>query len=242
MGEKLIDDLARALAQPMPRRKAVRVLGVTLAAVAIPGTRAGPASARRTATCNFGCGPNRTRCVTVVNLASGPDVCCRAPANRYYCGGNPNFPDTVKCVDRCPTGEPCTLSELDDQGCPKFACCKPSQECTNFRLSNAPNSKLRRACARKCRTIERKCGIAIGERCCEKDRVCCGTGEFKVCCELGDVCVKVPSEDRRHTKGYFKACGPKCKPGEKRCRLRCCKEITFETLPSGFKQCRCGPG
>ena len=30
MGEKLIDDLARALAKPMPRRHAVRTIGVAV--------------------------------------------------------------------------------------------------------------------------------------------------------------------------------------------------------------------
>jgi hypothetical protein len=250
----------------MPRRRAVRFIGASLAALAIPGVSPRLARGARALTCpDGGCGRNRTACPTIVNLGSGPFVCCPPPLNRYYCGGDPSNPPTVKCVDKCPRGDPCPSKELDTQGCPKFnccplpnekcvdgecipncarqgkqqcgkQCCERNQECTDWRFSNNPQSKLRRTCLRKCRTIERKCGISLENRCCPKDQVCCGTGggKFKVCCPLDYVCVTVPSEG-----GNFKACGPKCKPGQKRCRLRCCEEIAFETLPSGFKRCRC---
>lgn len=35
--ERFFDDLARKLAEPMPRRRAVRVIGASLVAVAAPG-------------------------------------------------------------------------------------------------------------------------------------------------------------------------------------------------------------
>ena len=41
----LFDDLARNLAKPMPRRRAVTVLGAALVTAAIPGIRPRPAQA-----------------------------------------------------------------------------------------------------------------------------------------------------------------------------------------------------
>jgi len=171
-----------------------------------------------------------TKCV---DLCGGPnDVPC--PSQKKDSDGYSYF-QCCKKPERCIDGDciPNCKSQGKEQ-CGK-QCCQKGQVCTSWRFSNNSQSKLRQTCLKKCRSIERRCGVAIEERCCPKDQVCCGDTEFKICCPLNDVCVKVPKEDGT----YFKACGPKCKPGQKRCRLRCCNAITFVTLPSGFKRCRC---
>jgi hypothetical protein len=234
VGERLIDDLARALAEPMARRRALSTIGVTLAAAVVPGVRPGAAPAAR----RIACFPNPCaggRCCSTSDLTA--DWCCgsRGTADFYFCGSKKG-----ECIDRCVqagkeggTG-PWERCVTDQQ---ERVCCPPSQECTAWRLGTSPSSKLRRGCMSRCRTIERKCGIDLQNRCCPKDQVCCGDGEFKQCCPLNHVCVKVQTD---HGK-YFKKCWEKCKRGEKRCGLLCCKKTRIETLPSGFKRCRCGP-
>lgn len=253
MGEKLIDDLARALAQPMPRRKAVRVLGVTLVAAAVPGVRSSPALARRTATCDSGCGPDRERCPTIVNLGSGPDVCCPEPAHRYTCGGNPFFPDTVKCVDKCggPSDIPCK-GPKDQTGCSKFVCCKRPESvgCVNATGECIPNcaypaGSCKKICGKTCceqneRCLSGKCfgcgpnaqhctsGNCDETICCRNGTRCCFNQTSTVCCGVDQDC---------QAKGKAQATC-KCKPGKGRtCGPDCCKEDEFclNTLDLGPK-------
>ncbi|HUF01858.1 MAG TPA: hypothetical protein VMN35_05490, partial [Gaiellaceae bacterium] len=61
--ERFFDDLARTLAEPMPRRRAVRVIGASLAALAIPGVS--PNVARAT--------PIRSRGRSGLDQATCPD-------------------------------------------------------------------------------------------------------------------------------------------------------------------------
>ncbi len=102
MGERHLDDLARALAVPMPRRRALRLLGSTLIATAVPGLWPRVGLAGRSATCDAGCGSDVRACPRVVNLGTGPPVCCGSPARRYSCEGT--IFDPV-CVDRCKAAE-----------------------------------------------------------------------------------------------------------------------------------------
>lgn len=233
-GARLIDDLARTLAEPMPRRRALSAIGVTLVAAVVPGIRPGGAPAAR----RIACYPDpcaRGKCCSTADLSA--DWCCgsKGTADFYFCGSKKGT-----CIDRCKqagidagTG-PWDRCVTDQE---ERICCHPSQECTNWRSSASPSSRVRRGCLNKCRKIERKCGIDTVNRCCPKDQACCGDGEFKKCCELDDVCVRVQMDYRK----YFKLCYRRCKPGERRCGLLCCRETRIETLPSGFKRCRCGP-
>lgn len=102
---RVLDDLARTLAQPMPRRRALRVLGMSVAAVAVPGMRPSLARGARAAAphCTQGakcCGHDERVCGR-----PGKEYCCRAPSWQIHCGAR-----GTKCVNTC-TGEdnfPCT--------------------------------------------------------------------------------------------------------------------------------------
>ena len=117
MGEKLLDGLARALAEPMPRRGAVRIILTSLAALALPGLSpgdahgvAGPARARGLAAARQGATcPDGSRC-------DRGGVCCPtpSPASRQYnccettahccCGNACCDPQTQICICPVPGG------------------------------------------------------------------------------------------------------------------------------------------
>lgn len=111
-----IDDLARTLAEPMSRRRALRIFGTTVAAAAVPGLRPSPAGATRRAvgyTCNPNvetcCGKDERVCQKDAPVPLNKGYCCPAPGWRWLCGDKKNG---YKCVDFC--GEdyqsPCTGS------------------------------------------------------------------------------------------------------------------------------------
>jgi hypothetical protein len=124
MGEKLLDGLARALAEPMPRRRAVRMIGGSLAALAIPGAsssvaRAAPHRARhhtgvagptRSVTCPIdgqqwvecpdgSCCPKPNVCCSRPSPLSGAFNCCETQAH-CCCGNACCDPKSQICI--CP--------------------------------------------------------------------------------------------------------------------------------------------
>lgn len=125
--ERFLDDLARTLAEPMPRRRVVRLIGASLIAMSVPGLRPEGIGARSTAICDAGCGPDVRACPRLVQGAPGPPLCCGAPARRYRCEGTWFEP---VCVDTCPNGNPCPGAKWSD-GCAEFRCCKPPSTCMN---------------------------------------------------------------------------------------------------------------
>ena len=169
MGERLIDNLARALAEPMPRRHAVRLLGVTLVAAAVPGMRPGLALGRRSA-CDLGCGDNVRACPRVVSGGTGPPLCCGSPATRYICGGTPAAPT---CIDTCtgPNDVPCPGARRDFDGCIDFICCKKPDRCVN------------RTCEPVCPPERSGCGLccAAGQYCDRARNMCCNPDPSLVC-------------------------------------------------------------
>ena len=181
--ERFFDDLARRLAEPMPRRRAVRILGVTLATAAVPGMAPGRVFARPAQrTCDLGCGENVKACPRLVNLAPVWDFCCGSPAKRYDCVGDLYNP---KCRDTCggPRDIPCPSNDIDVDGCPKFVCCKRPEfigcvdgECIP---NSCPQDPGQVACGKSC--CDDSCCDRIFSR---KDPYCCsyeeawkGTGE-----------------------------------------------------------------
>ena len=79
MSERL-DDLARSLAEPVPRRRALRLIGSAVAA-AVLAVRAGPTAARPTRG-NDGCGDSAVACggSSLDCYRPGIDTCCPYPA------------------------------------------------------------------------------------------------------------------------------------------------------------------
>jgi hypothetical protein len=191
------------LAEPMPRRRAVRVIGASLVALAIPGVA--PRVARGTA--SAGCPGDRRMCPTVVSGASGPDLPCGPPARRYGCP-NP-FDKAGRCVDLCPAtkGIPCNSSKKDPDGCSMFQCCdrrfyvgcksEKCQECED-------NETL-------CFPADRGKG-----KCCKRGERCCFNGTSAACCGSDQSCDAA-------TPGKQATC--RCKPGQgQTCGSDCCRD------------------
>jgi len=102
---RFFDDLARTLAEPMPRRRALRVVGVTLATFAVPGIRPRGAGAQSGVCTKSTCGTDQ-RCCTRVTGAGLETYCCPRPSWQFQCGGQSNG---YRCINTC-------------TGTKKFAC------------------------------------------------------------------------------------------------------------------------
>jgi hypothetical protein len=212
MSQNLLDNLARALVQPMPRRRALRVLGISLTAALVPGVR--PPLARgsgRIACYPNPCGP-KGRCCTKSN---GDEYCCGPNGNFYWCGGSQNG---YRCIDKCKlagreagTGpwtrcgeELCCIPKV--QVCRKGACvpCQPGKPLCGGECCPSGES------CQKC--VESQQGSVIwfvkgGRKCCPPDSECCGSTCYKkslgrVCCNgklcrAGKRCVNVPPSSGR---------------------------------------------
>ncbi len=248
---EVLDDLARSLAKPMPRRQAVRVLGVALVSAAVPGSlrpsaasagRRGSAECPPKPTCPRESDPKLTKFCGVVNI--GNDKCVKY---RYRCCG-----EADSCCDAgcCPPCNEC-MGEGEDAKCrPKTGvqactaydpgskksevkCCPPSECC----FDNGPFGKgqLKVACCPR----ERCCG---GE-CCGPKQTCvngkckcddpkkkrCG----KDCCKKGQPCCdgKICCRKEGGTCCGIDCCDPKTEQN-------CCKQGTgSRCCPKGLTCC-----
>lgn len=133
--ERFFDDLARTLAEAMPRRRVLRLVGASLLTLSVPGMRPDAVGARSTATCDAGCGSDVRACPRLVQGAVGPPKCCGSPARRYRCEGTWLEP---VCVDGCAgkNDDPCPGEKWSD-GCAEFHCCKKPSRCINGACSES---------------------------------------------------------------------------------------------------------
>ena len=115
-----LDTLARALAEPMPRRQAVRLIGTSLAAVAVSGVRlptGRAAPARRAVKCLA----DQRTCQKGAE-AKFAEYCCPRPSWQFFCGGQDNG---YKCINQCkgPANFPCTALIADRDAGRNGVCC-----------------------------------------------------------------------------------------------------------------------
>ena len=158
--ERFFDDLARAMATPIPRRRAVKVLGTTLAVLAVPGVGA---RAARAATEQYQCNPNIETC-----CGQNERVCLKGypvPINKGYCCGPAQFmwcgsmANGHRCISVCPTSRRCGQ-----------ICCPPTTRCKSGKcVSNV--------CAgRRCRDDQSCCPstrLMPQSRCYDPETHCC---------------------------------------------------------------------
>ena len=126
---RVIDDLARTLAESMPRRRALRVLGASLAAVAVPGLSP-PVSRAARRGAGYECDPAVETCCDEDGRACHKDApvplnkgyCCPAPSWRWGCGSKAN---QYECVDMCAAKYlvPCTGLRPDRDPGRNGICC-----------------------------------------------------------------------------------------------------------------------
>ena len=240
----------------MPRRRALRIIGASLAVIAVPGIspRAAHGGVRRTKA--GPCGEDVRACPTIVQGGSGPDKCCGAPALRWGCAGT--NPDRTICVDLCAApNTPCP--GVDEDGDIVFKCCQAPRTIGCCKGECTPNCKLlfgdgfTPCCAECCNPGQRckdgRCVVVCPDgrdrcrgKCCEpkqqcRNGICCPDARLcgpNLCCpESSECCVntRFGSDDPRRW-----AC---CKPPN-RCDNGVCR------CPSGRRSCGgaacCGEG
>lgn len=215
MSERFLDDLARTLAEPMPRRRAVRVVGTALAFAALPSLaprtvratgRAVPCIGQYPIPCGQGCCIEGGKCCGVrkdglpLCCTSQSPVCCVQPGGqtKICCKANEQCGPVTRneiygnkertCVRRCPPGRAFCRGK----------CCPPGQECRSGK------------CASPCKPSWRKCG----RKCCPKSTFCCDA-KNKLCCQKGTDCCN------------------KAKPGEPE-KWTCCPKGTSCAPPLGL--------
>ena len=225
----------------MPRRRAVRVIGASLAAIAVPGVS--PRMALGASACDNGCGADVRACPRIVNLGTAPPKCCGpSPARRYTCEGTPADPT---CKDTCTAGIPCKSKRKDEAGCSHFECCKPPEFCPDGEC--VPNCALqgKRQCGKTCCEPGEKCknGQCVGcdpgesscetkgggaHKCCGKNERCCFNNTTTACCGPDQTCKSAGVKTARCTckPGTGKKCGSNCCPRDQPCcgGRECCEQ------------------
>lgn len=232
-----LDDVARALTEPISRRRALR-LAATAVAGAYLGVRPGRADAAcpscprmsdppeysqrcSVATrlgCIFVCCPQTYACCTT---ATGV-VCCR---EGYTCGpvDSRGYP-SCKCKNDC-GGSCCKdderCSDLERGLCCKIpcgpGCCQSGEKCVDPKSGTC------------CKTDEKACQTRSGSAlCCASDEHCCVGTLGATCCGEGRVCEK---------NG-----GCSCKPGfPQKCGRTCCRRGEKCCINNSTAEGFCGP-
>lgn len=256
MTTRLLDDLARSLAEPMPRRRALRLLGTTLVAVVVPGL--GPKGARAGVRRSAKCGPDQRVCREFTQ----EEYCCPRPSWQFFCGSKRG-----QCLNTCTGGTkfPCTaLIEHPESGINGLCCdrrlhsrCNPvGRAPTRWKPECVPC--LGTACG-----PNRKYGEGHPQRwtCCTKPNVCrkgvcrCPDGKLSCggtdCCKRSKVCKQCADADSGEVRvtGTVKCCGRDefccvdkcCDQRGACCNGKCCPPGTQCARKGGFSVDACCP-
>jgi hypothetical protein len=208
---EFLDHLAREMAQPMPRRRAVRIFFGALAGAAFSGIRVPNASAITCPPPEYHCD-----CPSINGLfyrwCCGPNQDCKCippPNGGAYCQCKPSFQCGPVCCDpnqHCADKASGTCCDSGAVACGKI-CCDPGAECANADIEYC------------CKKGERACQGKSTVSCCQPDESCCNGH----CCRPGLRC----------HKGKCQKCPPKtkecgdthcCEPKETCCNGKCCKK------------------
>lgn len=246
---ELFDELARALTRPMPRRRALRVLGGALVAVAVPGTGAlrsaqAIAGVRQSSVLSSVCEKTCSGTFPVPCLCKGPThgcfeecgmagstCCCYKGADGKNAG-----------VAACPPGTRCGDPRRGESNCmciktcgSPFACCREDQFCAN------PTVRLcckhgERGCGRMCCKPNEECRrIQIGtgsqtvcEQKCPPNRAWCGRN---TCCPPRWYCIN-------ERTGLCK----RCRRDQEECGTKCCDKATSRCCRSSSHAYCCRNG
>ena len=191
-----LDDLARAMVRPMPRRRALRLLGGALVGASVPGALR-PRAARGAPRGRVGtlglCEKDCSGALPVPCICPGPDpkYCfetCGVPGSTCCClKGSDGKPSGAVA---CPPGTRC--GKPGERNCPcvntcgdPYVCCGQNQYCAN------PKTKL----------------------CCNNDERGCGG----MCCKANEECRRI-----RVGTSSTTVCEQKCPPGRAWCGTNTC--------------------
>ena len=230
---EFLDGLARSLAQPMPRRRALRVLGGAVASVAISGAGAVPRSAWASAAadpCTCSPGPPAARCGEPLG-AGCTKLCCVQGSTLPKCcrwiGTNRVFPASSNYS--CANHQGGTFGTPPNQvvSPARTLCCCPANT-----FCPADVAVAQQPCIPCTASGEERCGgncCKRGDHCASASiSLCCRNGEIRCgqkCCPSG-ICAKKT--------------GVCCEPGQKvGCRgTKCC----YPTQICSGGKCRCATG
>ncbi len=186
---EFFDDLARTLAKPMPRSRALRTVGAALVTAVAPAALARPVSAAPLATqaCT-GCGvPHLAGCVLNKTCGSGQSVgfpvCCKWPGflGQWSPGGAAGLCAQAGAQENSPPGG-------------LACCCPPNTICGNVQGGEPP-------CVPKCNgpvcSVDKQCcpkktGRCVKGKCCPAIRTTKATGPNSravACCPAGTIAV-----------------------------------------------------
>jgi hypothetical protein len=191
----LLDDVARSLAEPMTRKRAIRVLGGAFATAVVPSlARTGTAHAQdmRRAGLDY-CGAGTTPCPAAPNCcdpgwycADKPTHAC-CPNGNEYCvlpsgdatccdAGNHCAPGIGCCGKKAFCGiDPCCEHGGSECVCPRGEICHKGS------CEACPHGKHKCGDKKCCDPHTEKC---CANTCCKKDQGCCG----ELCCDKGQKC------------------------------------------------------
>jgi hypothetical protein len=181
----------------MPRRRAVRVIGASLAAIAVPGSI--PRLARAQVGCTARtCGKDE-RCCQKGAEADFETYCCPRPSWRFQCGGQDNG---YRCINVCKssgTNYPCTGLVADRFAGVNGVCCdsRHHERCVPHdpkELASGGGSRPR-------------CDFCIGKMCGPDPRLPGGIPGRWNCCKPPATC----------RKGICR-----CPNGRESCGAKCC--------------------
>ena len=246
MSRQSLDDLARTLAEPMPRRRALRFAGAALVGSVVPGLRPLAALAD-------GCGPDthcsdactadgdigacgtesRNACGQITCRLTGclhaGEKCCPGPDQPWICNeddrcGSPNGPHCVSCPEERKCGKTCCKSDEFCASPNRELCCKTGDN--GCLVPNSPHG----AC---CRPGTQCCFTKNGGVCCGSDQTCkngkcvCKEGQTcgEHCCKKGETCSngrccpkgRVNCGDGECCKSSASCCGGACCTGRETC-------------------------
>jgi len=182
-----LDELARSIARPMPRRRVLRLFAGALVSVAVPGFAT--ATKARAASSFHRCVPEGGRlCECNCKGEVCQRICC-TPKEDYECDcGTVEEGAGCRCIRPCGSNSYCCkrgqycASPKDrlcckegEQGCDTH-CCRKNEQCTG--------EGSERTCEKRCPTSQEWCGK---KKCCPKGTVCCSK-ESGVCCKTRAAC------------------------------------------------------
>lgn len=234
---EFLDDLARTLGTPMPRRRALRTLAGAVAAVALPGAiRPQPARAGVRRAIPAGrpmVRPSRTVGVCERTCTGPFPVPCLCKGPTHGCFETCGLPGSTCCcikgedgnnaaVVACPPGTRC--GRRGESNCPCVntcgtGCCGAGQFCAN-RARNLCCKDGQRACGLGCCDANEECRVARGitgsigvcEKRCPPRQAWCGRNK---CCP-----------PRWHCRNERTGLCTRCGPNEEQCGSKCCNRQT----------------
>jgi hypothetical protein len=207
-----LDELARSMAKPLPRRRALRLLGGAVVAATVPGlaTRKAHAASRF-----HRCEPEGGRlCECNCKGEVCQRICC-TPKEMYDCKcGTVAEGAGCKCIRPCGSAS---------------ACCKAGEHCGNAKKSLCCKNG-EQGCGEKCCERFQKCASSRRSFCCDVTETPCLTKKIANCCTRGETCCNGGCCTRNQTCRGGEC---ECKPGTSRgrCGGDCCHPTRDKCCP-----------